>query len=61
MNEHEIDDQDLTPSDPAAPGSLQRNDPTLCPECVGAGVAVSGEICPVCDGTGKATHRTGGG
>ena len=61
MNEHEIDDRDLMPSDPADPASQQHPDPTLCPECMGGGVLTSGEICPVCEGTGKATNRTGGG
>ena len=61
MNEHEIDDRDLTPSDPADPASQQHPDPTLCPECMGGGVLTSGEICPVCEGTGNATKRTGGG
>ncbi|WP_439470790.1 hypothetical protein [Brevundimonas sp.] len=61
MNEHDIDDRDLAPSDPADPASLQHGDPTLCPECQGAGVRVSGETCPVCEGSGKATGRSGGG
>jgi DnaJ-class molecular chaperone len=61
MKEHEIDDRDLSPADPADPASLQRPDPTLCPECLGAGSLPSGEVCPVCEGTGKATNRTGGG
>ena len=60
MNEHEIDDRDLTPSSPVDPASLQ-TDATVCPECAGAGAVVSGETCPVCEGTGKATGRTGGG
>jgi RecJ-like exonuclease len=61
MNQHEIDDRDLTPSDPADPASLQRQDPAVCPECAGTGTLSSGEACPVCDGTGKASSRTGGG
>jgi Archaea-specific RecJ-like exonuclease, contains DnaJ-type Zn finger domain len=61
MNEHEIDDRDLTPSNPSDPASLQHPDATLCPECLGAGVVSSGETCPVCEGTGRATYRTGGG
>jgi hypothetical protein len=61
MNEHDIDDRDLTPTDPADPASSQHPDPTLCPECLGAGALVSGEVCPVCEGTGKASGRTGGG
>jgi RecJ-like exonuclease len=61
MNEHDIDDRDLTPSDPADPASLQRLDPTLCPECLGAGALPSGETCPVCEGSGKASSRIGGG
>jgi hypothetical protein len=61
MNPHDIDDRDLTPSNPVDPASLQHPDPTLCPECQGAGVSPSGETCAVCEGTGKATGRTGGG
>jgi len=61
MNEHDIDDRDLTPSDPADRASLQHPDPTLSPECLGAGELTSGETCPVCEGTGKATGRIGGG
>ena len=61
MNPHDIDDRDLTPSNPTDPASLQHPDPTLCPECQGSGVTTAGEICPVCEGTGKATGRTGGG
>jgi len=61
MNEHDIDDRDLTPSDPVDPASLQHGDPSLCPECQGAGVTVSGETCPVCEGSGKASGRSGGG
>ena len=61
MQGHDIDDSDLTPRDPVDQASLQNPDPTLCPECLGAGVAASGETCPVCEGTGQATYRTGGG
>ena len=61
MIPHDIDDRDLTPSRPGAPGSLQNPDPTLCPECQGTGATASGETCPVCEGSGKATGRTGGG
>lgn len=61
MKPPEIDDRDLTPSDPADPASLQHADPTLCPECQGTGLAPDGGTCSVCDGTGKATARTGGG
>ncbi|SFS91544.1 hypothetical protein SAMN05192570_0263 [Brevundimonas viscosa] len=61
MNEHEIDDRDLGPDDPAGPASVQRIDAALCPECQGVGASPAGETCPVCDGTGRATARTGGG
>jgi len=61
MKEHEIDDRELAGSRPTDPASLQDADPTLCPECQGAGATASGETCPVCEGTGKATGRTGGG
>lgn len=61
MKETEIDDRDLTPDDPADPASRQHHDATLCAECEGVGTLPSGETCPVCDGTGKANARTGGG
>lgn len=61
MKETEIDDSDLTPSDPADPASLQHVDAALCPECQGSAVLPTGETCPVCEGTGKAVGRTGGG
>ncbi len=61
MNEHEIDDRDLGPAGPADPASLQRIDAALCPECLGVGAAPDGETCPVCEGSGRATGRTGGG
>lgn len=61
MKEHEIDDRDLTGSGPTDPASLLQTDPVLCPECQGAGATSTGETCPVCEGTGKATRRTGGG
>ena len=61
MNPQDIEDRDLTPSSPVDPASLQRPDPTLCPECQGAGSTASGETCAVCEGTGKPTARTGGG
>lgn len=61
MKEHEIDDRDLTRSRPTDPASLQQPDPILCPECQGAGAIATGETCPVCEGTGKAVGRTGGG
>ena len=61
MNPHDIDDRDLTPTDPVDPASLQHPDATLCPECAGTGALADGEVCPVCEGTGKATGRTGGG
>ena len=61
MNEHDIDDRDMTSPDSADPASLRRENPTLCPECLGLGALPSGETCPVCEGSGKATNRTGGG
>lgn len=61
MTQNDIDDRDLTPSNPTDPASLQQADSTLCPECQGVGTTTSGEACPVCEGTGKATGRTGGG
>jgi hypothetical protein len=57
MNEHDIDDSGLTPDGAAG----QELDPELCAECQGAGILSSGETCPVCEGTGKPTGRTGGG
>ena len=61
MKEHEIDDHGLTATDPTDPATLQHHDATLCAECGGTGALSSGETCPVCEGTGKATGRTGGG
>lgn len=61
MKEHEIDDRDLTRPLPMDPASLQGQDAVQCPECQGAGATATGETCPVCEGTGKATGRTGGG
>ena len=61
MDPHEIDDRDLTPTDPTDPASLQHPDATVCPECQGSGISLDGETCPVCEGTGKPTGRTGGG
>ncbi|WP_122464567.1 MULTISPECIES: hypothetical protein [Brevundimonas] len=61
MREHEIDDHGLTPSDPADPSAPSGIDPSQCPECQGLGTLPDGETCPVCDGTGQATARTGGG
>ncbi len=58
MREHEIDDQGLTPQDPAEDQAL---DAALCPDCGGSGLLGGGETCPVCEGTGRPTHRTGGG
>jgi len=61
MNPHDIDDNGLTPHDPADPAFGEGIDATLCPECEGVGTLGTGETCPVCEGTGKATGRTGGG
>ena len=61
MNEHEIDDRGLTPTDPADPALGQHADATVCAECQGLGSTATGEVCPVCEGTGKPTARTGGG
>lgn len=61
MKETEIDDSSLGGDDPTDPASAQHGDPTLCPECQGVGALPSGETCPVCEGTGKASGRTGGG
>lgn len=61
MKEHEIDDRELGPTDPADPTAGQGVDPTQCAECQGVGTLPSGETCPVCEGTGRASYRTGGG
>ena len=61
MNEHEIDDRGLSPADPADPAASQHVDASLCPECQGLGAGPGGETCPVCEGGGRATGRTGGG
>jgi len=57
----EIDDSDLGQVDPTDPASPHHPDASLCPECQGIGALTSGETCPVCEGTGKAVGRTGGG
>ena len=59
MKEHEIQDRDLTPTDPA--GAMTGPEGPACPECQGVGAMPSGETCPVCEGTGKASNRVGGG
>jgi hypothetical protein len=61
MKENEIDDRDLGPDDPADPAARQHVDANLCPECRGVGALLSGETCPVCDGTGRSNARSGGG
>lgn len=61
MSETDIDDRGLTAQDPADPATDRRPDATLCPECQGLGALASGETCPVCEGSGKAVGRTGGG
>lgn len=61
MSDTEIDDRGMAPQDPADPANVQSPDATLCAECQGVGALASGETCPVCDGTGKASTRTGGG
>ena len=60
MEEHDIDDRALTPEDlgDEAGRSVAAG---ACPECLGAGVLPDGEECPVCEGTGKANGRVGGG
>jgi RecJ-like exonuclease len=61
MNPGEIDDRGLKPQDPADPAIGDRIDAALCAECQGAAALPSGETCPVCEGTGRASNRTGGG
>jgi DnaJ-class molecular chaperone len=60
MRETDIDDRGLTP-DPNEPAPGEALDAGVCAECQGAGALPSGETCPVCEGTGRATNRTGGG
>ena len=60
MKEHEIDDRGLNPPAEAEP-SAQHVEPGVCPECLGAGVTGDGEVCPLCQGTGRANNRVGGG
>jgi len=59
MKEHEIDDSRLGGEDP--PESMPVVEPGVCPECSGAGVTASGDVCPLCEGTGRANARVGGG
>ncbi len=60
MKEHDIDDRDMG-ADPLDPARAPHGDAVLCPECAGQGALPDGETCPVCEGTGKATARQGGG
>jgi hypothetical protein len=61
MNEHEIDDRGLGPAEPDRQAGPPGVDSAACPECRGVGVSPDGQTCPVCDGTGRATGRAGGG
>lgn len=56
-----IDNSDLGEVDPTDPAFPHHPDASLCPEGQGIGALPSGETCPVCEGTGKAVGRTGGG
>ncbi len=60
MKERDIDDRDLGGPDPAeaTPPTVE---PGNCPECFGAGTTLSGDVCPLCQGTGRANARVGGG
>lgn len=58
--EHEIDDSRLGGEDPPAPGAPVV-EPGVCPECFGAGATAAGEVCPLCQGTGRPNARVGGG
>ncbi len=60
MKEHEIDDRGLGPEEEQAPDQPVI-EPGVCPECAGAGVTLTGEVCPMCEGTGRANNRVGGG
>jgi len=60
VREHEIDDHALTGEDQPAAGA-PAVEPGVCPECFGAGQTASGEVCPLCQGTGRANARVGGG
>lgn len=58
MKEGEIDDRGLAPKDPAAePGAGDAD----CPECAGVGTLPDGQVCPLCEGSGRANARVGGG
>lgn len=58
--EHEIDDSRLGGDAPPEPG-MPVVEPGNCPECFGSGATPTGEVCPLCQGTGKANARVGGG
>ena len=60
MKDTEIDDSGLAPIDPADPAAPESTD-AVCPECIGAGALPDGEVCPMCEGTGRPNARTGGG
>ena len=59
MKEHEIDDSRLGGDDPPQPTPVV--EPGVCPECFGAGTTAAGDVCPLCEGTGRANARVGGG
>ena len=61
MSESDIDDHGLAPRDPADPAAPEALDATRCVECEGVGTLPSGETCPMCEGSGRANARTGGG
>lgn len=60
MKEHEIDDSRLGGEDEPESGAPVV-EPGNCPECFGSGITPAGEVCPLCQGTGKANARVGGG
>ena len=59
IREHEIDDRNVGRPDRAAPAPAV--EPGVCPECLGTGTTSAGEVCPLCEGAGRANARVGGG
>ena len=56
MKEHEIDDRGLSPDE----GQHPETGDVICVECHGSGTLGSGEVCPMCGGTGRLPEKPGG-
>jgi hypothetical protein len=61
MKPTDIDDRGLSPDGPDGPDPSAAAETLVCPECQGAGSTPVGEACPMCEGTGRAGGRVGGG